>query len=145
MTTQVITAQGWNVIKPGCLGHFRGDVTAKVCDLLSNVTEESIAGLPAQEHDGVNRDMVKIHGHGSRGPAGVQTDGVRRDFKALVFSGFYVGPEELERNGTGHIPEFSRGQQVGVDESFGGCLEGLETTYNGSGGFDRAKERMVCG
>lgn len=64
---------------------------------------------------------------------------------ALVVNGFDVGLEELESNGTGHISEFPRGRQVGADESFGGCLEGLWTMHNGSGGFDRAKERMVCG
>ena len=69
VTAWVITAQGWNVIKLGCLDHVGVDVTAKVCDLLSNVTEESITGPPTQEHDGVNRDVVKMHGHGSGGPA----------------------------------------------------------------------------
>ena len=131
------------MIKPGCLDHFGGDVAAKVGDLFSNVTEEGIAGPPTQEHDGVNRDMVEIHGHGRRGTAGVQTDFTGGDSEALVVNGAYVGSEELESNGTGHVHSLSRSRHVGVNEGVGSSVKGLEPPDNGSRSFNRAKERMV--
>ena len=78
--------------------------------------EESIAGPSAQEHDGVDGDMVKIHGHGSREATGVLSDDVRGDSEAVVVNGVDMGAEDLESNGTGHGFEFSRGGHVGVNK-----------------------------
>ena len=132
------------MIEPGRLDHFGRDVTPKICDLFSNVTEKGIAGPPAQEHDGVDGDMVEMHGHGSGGAAGMQTYFIRSNSQALAVDGFYVGPEKLESNGAGHVPNFPRCRLVGIDESFGSRLKGKQTADNGSGGFDGTKERVVC-
>ena len=116
MTAWVVPAQGWNVVEPGCLDHFGGNVASKICDLLPNVTEEGVAGPAAQEHDGVNRDMVETHSHGCRRPAGVQTNGCGGDAEAAVVNGLDVGPEELESNGTCHISAFPGGRHVGENK-----------------------------
>jgi hypothetical protein len=42
--------------------------------LASNVTEESVRGPAANEHDGENGDSGEVHGHGSAGSEGVSTD-----------------------------------------------------------------------
>lgn len=132
------------MIETGSLDHLGGNIAAKVRDLFSNVTKESVAGPATQEHDGVDRDMVEIHCHGGRGPTRVQADVVGGDAKALVVDGADVGPEELKGNGTGQIPNVSGGGHVGVDEGVRGCIESLESTDDGSGGFDRAEGGMLC-
>jgi len=116
VTAWVVPAQGWDVVEPGCLDHFGGHVTSKVRDLLPNVTEEGVAGPTAQKHDGVNRDVVEIHGHGCQRPAGVQSNGFGRDAKAAVVDGLDVGPEELESDGAGHIAAFPGGRHVGENK-----------------------------
>ena len=84
--------------------------------MLTNVTEEGIAGPSAQEHDCVDWNMVEIHGHGSGGATGVQSDDFRGDAEAVEVNGLHVGSKELESNGTGHVFEFSRSGHVGVNE-----------------------------
>jgi hypothetical protein len=52
--------------------HTDKNIVAKHFDLLPNVTKESVAGPPANHHDGVNCNVSKIHGHrGARGANGM--------------------------------------------------------------------------
>eukprot|EP00978_Attheya_sp_CCMP212_P017296 scaffold46041_cov57-Attheya_sp.AAC.3 len=47
--------------------HVDGHIVTEHFDLLSDVVEESVAGPPANHHDGVNCNMGKAHGHRGAG------------------------------------------------------------------------------
>jgi len=64
VTAGIITAQRRDVVETWGLDHFGRDITAKIGDLLTDVTKKSITGPPAQQHDGVDGHVVEVHGHG---------------------------------------------------------------------------------
>ena len=67
----VVAGDLWRIV--GCgeegivLEHARGDVVGKLLYLFPNVSEESVGGPAANEHDGEVWDSVEVHHHcGSR-------------------------------------------------------------------------------
>ena len=48
--------------------HCFGDAATEVGHLRSDVAEESVARPSTNQHDGVNRNVVQIHGHGGGRP-----------------------------------------------------------------------------
>ena len=64
MTAGVITGQRRDMVEPWSLDHFGGNIASKISDLLTDVTQESITGPPAQQHDGVDGHVIEVHGHG---------------------------------------------------------------------------------
>ena len=71
----VVAGYLWRII--GCgedrivLEHATGDVVDKLLYLFTNVSEESVRGPAANEHEGEGWDSVELHRHG-----GSRADGV---------------------------------------------------------------------
>ena len=133
------------MIETGGLDHLGGNITPKIGDLLTDVAKEGIAGPPSQKHDGVDRNVVEVHGHGSRGPTGMETNFFGSDAKTLVINGTDVGPQELQGRGAGDIAELSSAGHVGINEGIRGGLERLKLADNGRGSFDGAKKGVRGG
>ena len=67
-TSCVVAGDLWRIV--GCgeegimLEHVTGDVVSKLLYLFPNVSEESVGGPAANEHDGEGWDSVQVHRHG---------------------------------------------------------------------------------
>ena len=106
MRAGVVAGQRRDVVEARSLDHLAGHVAPKVGDLLANVAQEGVAGPPPQQHDGADRHMVQVHGHGGGGPARMQPDFLRSDAQAAAVNGPNVGPEKLEGDGASDVGNF---------------------------------------
>ena len=64
---------GWVRCTVMCLvaHHSSGDADGEFLYLFSDVTKEGVAGPSSYQHDGVDRDVVKMHRHGAAGTDGM--------------------------------------------------------------------------
>lgn len=87
------------------LNHLGRDFCDEPLHLVADVTEEGIPGPSPDEHDGVDRNLGEVHGHGGAQSDGVGADLIRVEMEVVLTNGRCGIMDHVDLDGTEFLGE----------------------------------------
>ena len=125
-----------DLVVGGVANHLPGDIVTEFRHLFSDVPEEGVTGPAPEQHDSIDRYLIKVHSHRCRRPNRMKAD-IRRSNTKFRLDGIDKSSKELQSRSTGNTTCNALGIQIRVQKCVRIRAEGTETANNSSSRQDR--------